>query len=74
MENELTLRDKLAMSMGEGTLPTINDVPTMEIISKELGIIEWDDDDVITQMKWAFEYQSKIRYMYADAMLKAREE
>jgi len=74
MENELTLRDKLAMSMGEDTLPKINDITTMEIISKELGIIEWDETDVVVQMKWAFQYQAKVRYLYADAMLKAREE
>lgn len=70
MENELTLRDKLAMSMDINTLPEIKNQETINYIADKFGL-EWSDDP-IKQIEFAFAYQSIMRYQYADAMLKAR--
>ena len=70
MENELTLRDKLAMSMDANTLPEIKNQETINYIADKLGL-EWSDDP-IKQIEFSFAYQSIMRYQYADAMLKAR--
>ena len=70
MENELTLRDKLAISMETDTLPTIQDQKTLNYISEKLGL-EWSDDPM-KQINFAFAYQAIMRYQYADAMMKAR--
>jgi len=70
MENELTLRDKLAMSMEINTLPEIKDQDTLNFVAEELGF-EWSDDP-LKQIEFAFNYQAIMRYQYADAMIKAR--
>jgi len=70
MENELTLRDKLAISMDTDTLPEIQDQKTINYISEKLGL-EWSDDPM-KQINFAFAYQAIMRYQYADAMMKAR--
>ena len=70
MENELTLRDKLAMSMEADTLPEIKNRDTLNLVAEKLGL-EWSDDP-IKQIEFAFGYQAIMRYQYADAMLKAR--
>ena len=70
MENELTLRDKLAISMETDTLPEIQDQKTLNYISEKLGL-EWSDDPM-KQINFAFAYQAIMRYQYADAMMKAR--
>lgn len=69
MENELTLRDKLAMSMEADTLPEIKDQDTLNLVADKLGL-EWSDDP-LKQIEFAFAYQAIMRYQYADAMLKA---
>lgn len=71
MSNEKTLRDEIAMSMTEGTLPTINDEATMALLNEKIGL-EWSDDPLV-QIEWAMKYQAIVRYMYADAMLAARQ-
>ena len=70
MENELTLRDKLAMSMEADTLPEIKNQETLNYIAEKLGL-EWSDDP-IKRIEFAFAYQAIMRYQYADAMLKVR--
>ena len=70
MENELTLRDKLAMSMESNTLPEIKNQDTINYFADKLGL-EWSDDPM-KQIEFAFAYQAIMRYKYADAMLKAR--
>ena len=70
MENELTLRDKLAISMEADTLPEVKDQDTLNLVAEKLGI-EWSDDP-LKQIEFAFNYQAILRYQYADAMLKAR--
>ena len=70
MENELTLRDKLAMSMEAATLPEIKNLHTFNYVADTLGL-EWSDDP-IKQIETAFAYEAIMRYKYADAMLKAR--
>lgn len=70
MEKELTLRDKLAMSMEASALPELQSKETIEYISEKLGL-EWSDDP-LKQIEFAFNYRAIMRYQYADAMLKAR--
>lgn len=70
MENELTLRDKLAMSMEADTIPEIQDQDTLNLIAEKFGL-EWSDDP-LKQIEFSLAYQAIIRYKYADAMLKAR--
>lgn len=70
MSNEKTLRDEIAMSMTEGTLPTITDKETMALLNEQYGL-EWSNDPIV-QIKWSMKYQAIVRYMYADAMLAAR--
>lgn len=70
MENELTLRDKLAMSMEADTLPEIKNQETINYVADKLGL-EWSDDP-IKQIEFALAYQAIMRYQYADAMLKVR--
>ena len=69
MENK-TLRDELAMSMPNDSLPIIKDKNALKKISKMLGL-KWSDDPV-KQIEWSLKYESSIRYMYADAMLESR--
>ena len=70
-KSELTLRDEIAMSMPFESIPTINNDVVLKEINEKLGIEH--NDDTISQIEWAMKFQSIIRYMYADAMLKARE-
>lgn len=70
MENELTLRDKLAMSMEAKSLPEIKNQETINYIAEKLGL-EWSDDP-LKQIEFAFTYQAIMRYQYADSMLKIR--
>ena len=70
MENDLTLRDKLAMSMDVETLPEIKNKETIEYVAEKFGL-EWSDDP-LKQIEFSFNYQAIMRYQYADAMLKAR--
>lgn len=70
MENDLTLRDKLAMSMDVKTLPEIKSQETIEYLEEKFGL-EWSNDPV-KQIEFAFDYEAIMRYQYADAMLKAR--
>ena len=70
MEHELTLRDKLAMSMESATLPELQSKETIDYIAEKLGL-EWSDDP-LKQIEFAFAYQAIMRYQYADAMIKAR--
>jgi hypothetical protein len=70
MKNEKTLRDEIAMSMRDTTLPTINDEKTMALINEKYGL-EWSDDPLV-QIEWAMKYQAIVRYMFADAMLAVR--
>jgi hypothetical protein len=72
MKTRKTLRDELAMSMTTDLIPEIIDEKTDLMFSEKYGL-EWSDDP-ITQIEWAINYQAIIRYMYADAMLKARGE
>ena len=70
MENELTLRDKLAMSMEADSLPELQSKETIDYVAEKLGL-EWSDDP-LKQIEFSFAYQAIMRYQYADAMLKAR--
>ena len=70
MENELTLRDKLAISMGADTLPELQGQEAIDYFADKLGL-EWTDDP-LKQIEFAFAYQAIMRYQYADAMLKVR--
>lgn len=70
MENELTLRDKLAISMEAISLPELQNIETINHVAKKLGL-EFSSEP-IEQIEFAFAYQAIMRYKYADAMLKAR--
>jgi len=70
MKNELTLRDKLAMSMEADTLPKLQGKETIDYIAEKLGLEL--SDDPLKQIEFAFKYQAILRYQYADEMLKAR--
>lgn len=70
MENELTLRDKLAMSMEADTLPEIQGEAMINLLAEKFGL-EWSNDP-LKQIEFAFAFQAIMRYQYADAMLKAR--
>jgi len=67
---ELTLRDKIAMSMDRDTLPEITNERAINYIAEKLGL-EWSDDP-LKQIEFAFQYEAIMRYQYADAMLKVR--
>lgn len=70
MENELTLRDKLALSMPKEALPELNNQKTINYIADKLGL-EWSDDPM-KQIDFAFKYQAIMRYQYADALIEVR--
>jgi len=73
MKNEKTLRDEIAMSMTNETLPTLESKDVMVKVAKKYNI-EFDFEDEITLISFALKYQAAIRYEYADAMLAARKE
>jgi len=72
MTKEKTLRDEIAMSMPHEAVPVLNDIKTINLISKKYNLT-WNDNP-IDQIKWSMEYQAIIRYMYADEMLRKRNE
>ena len=71
MSKDKTLRDEIAMSMTSDTLPTINDEATMALVNEKYKL-EWSEDPLV-QIEWSIKYQAIVRYMYADAMLAARQ-
>jgi hypothetical protein len=64
-------RDELAMTMPVDHLPQIKDTATFDKVCKKLGI-ECDPADPESFIRASLEYDAQVRYMYADAMLKAR--
>ena len=64
-------RDELAMSMPVEHLPQLKDAETFANVCDKLGI-ECDPADPESFIKASLEYDASVRYMYADAMLKAR--
>ena len=64
-------RDELAMSMPVDHLPQLKDTSTFAKVCEKLGI-ECDPADPESFIKASLEYDALVRYMYADAMLKAR--
>ena len=64
-------RDELAMTMPVDHWPQLKDTATFAKVCEKLGI-ECDQDDPESFIKASLEYDARVRYMYADAMLKAR--
>ena len=64
-------RDELAMSMPVEHLPQLKDTSTFAKVCEKLGI-ECDPADPESFINASLEYAARVRYMYADAMLKAR--
>jgi len=71
MNKELTLRDRLAMSFNNESLPTIKNQDGLDYITKELGL-EFSEDPMY-QIEFAFKYEALMRYKYADIMIEVRE-
>lgn len=65
-----TLRDKFAMSMPYDAIPVIKDTDTLRLVSKAYGIEPEDYEDTLQMIEWSIKYQTIIRYMYADEMMK----
>ena len=63
-------RDELAMTMPIYHLPQIKGINFFETIGEE--IVSKQVDDILADIKSSLEYDARVRYMYADAMLKAR--
>jgi hypothetical protein len=70
--DELTLRDQLALSLSYDSIPTLNNDEARDQIAKRFGL-EWSDDDAVVQIEFAIQYEAIIRYMYADAMMNVRD-
>ena len=64
-------RDELAMSMPVEHLPQLKDTSTFAKVCEKLGI-ECDPADPESFIKASLEYDARVRYMYADAMLRVR--
>ena len=64
-------RDELSMTMPVDHLPQLKDSATFAKVCEKLGI-ECDPADPESFIKASLEYDAMVRYMYADAMLKAR--
>ena len=64
-------RDELAMTMPVYHTPEFKDTTTFAKVCDKLGI-ECDTSDPESFIKASLEYNARVRYMYADAMLKAR--
>ena len=64
-------RDELAMTMPVDHLPIYVDSRTFKPVCDMLGI-ECNPADPESYIKARLEYAARCRYMYADAMLKAR--
>lgn len=65
-------RDELAMTMPVEHLPQLKDAATFAKVCEKLGI-ECDPADPESFINASLQYDARVRYMYADAMLKARE-
>ena len=63
-------RDELAMTMPVDHLPQIKGINMFENIGEE--IVSKQVDDILADIKSSLECDARVRYMYADAMLKAR--
>ena len=66
-----TDRDELAMTMPVDHVPQLKDTSTFAKVCEKLGI-ECDPADPESFINATIEYAARVRYMYADAMLKAR--
>ena len=63
-------RDELAMTMPVDHLPQLQGINIFENIGEE--IVSKQVDDILSDIKSSLEFDARVRYMYADAMLKAR--
>jgi len=70
MENELTLRDKFALSMDKGEIPKLRDIEEIKYIADKFGL-EWSEEPV-KKNEFSFMYIATIRYQYADALIEIR--
>ena len=66
-----TLRDELAMSLDPSLIPTLKNETVIKLVADKLGL-EYDLEDPLKMIEFAFKYQSIMRYQFADEMLKAR--
>lgn len=67
-----TLRDNIAMSLDKELLPDLKSNDAIAEVAEWMGIKF--PEDPVGQIKWAMKYQAKMRYLYADEILKARTE
>ena len=63
-------RDELAMTMPVEHLPQIKGINIFENIGEK--IVSNQVNDILADIKSSLEFDARVRYMYADAMLKAR--
>ena len=68
---EKTLRDELAMSLEPSLIPTLQNEAAIKLVAEKLGL-EYDLNDPLKMIEFAFKYQSIMRYQFADEMLKVR--
>ena len=68
-DNGMTLRDYFATNVDIGDV----DLGTIENACEFLGVDKPNPDSVVEMMEFGAKLVAKIRYMSADAMLKARE-
>ena len=71
MEDKLTVRDQLAMSMPVEGMPKIENDAAGELIAERYGL-EWDSTDTMKMYIFSMKYHAAVRYEYADAMLAYR--
>ena len=64
-------RDELAMTMPMDSWPKLKTEKMLVDAMAELGI-DTNNNDTLGHIKASLEYDASVRYMYADAMLKAR--
>jgi len=72
MSKETKLRDRLAMSFSQASLPTLENEEALDYMEKELGL-EFSEDPM-NQIYFAFKYEAFMRYKYADIMMEARKD
>jgi hypothetical protein len=65
------LRDEFAMSMSTDLIPVLENVEARREVAEHFGI-DYSEYDTISLIEFAFEYQSIMRYMYADSMMRTR--
>lgn len=70
---EKNLRDELAMSMPMDSIPVMPSLREASLFLRLEHVVD-EESDMDEKIPLVLEYQAKIRYMYADAMLKARNE